>query len=106
MENRTPAIMVLTEVLATQETLDKSVQESVLRNIETRKNQSIKKKMSVEEINNLLIRIFDDRPDLRPITKSLGKYDFEKTWVKEVLEVAKHIAVDEEALEVMIKNWY
>ena len=106
MENRTPAIMVLTEVLTTQETLDKSVQESVLRNIEARQNQSIKKKMSVEEINNLLIRIFDDRPDLRPITKSLGKYDFEKIWVKEVLEVATHIAVDEEALEVMIKNWY
>ncbi|UII25421.1 hypothetical protein LVD15_19245 [Fulvivirga maritima] len=63
---------------------DPKVQQNILLGIEQRQKHPTKPKMSVDEINKLLISAFDTSPYCYSITTAKGRRNFEEKWIEEV----------------------
>jgi len=104
LENKLPKVLVLNELIEQHFKKDDSVKEKILKSLELRQNNQRKEKINITEVNNLLIHAFDNRPSIRPITRSVGKSDFEENWVREVLQFKDKDGIDSEELKAMIVN--
>lgn len=63
----------------------KEFQDRFMRGVNRRLSRKTKRKLSVKELNELIIPVFDNRPFTSFITLSRAKRDFETLWKKEVL---------------------
>ncbi|WP_143017450.1 hypothetical protein [Catalinimonas alkaloidigena] len=102
LEHIKPTVLVLNAIQKVKITPDRATQESILRGLENRKIHPLKKDISVDLMNSLLISAFDDRPYNRPITSSIAKRDFAKEWLDELLQFKNDSDIDQEELEGMI----
>ncbi len=103
-ENKLPQILVLNQIIEEHFKKDDSVKEQIVRGIELRQKNQKKEQLNVKEVNNLLIHAFDNRPSIRPITKSVGKSGFEALWVSEVLRFKDKTGIDSRELKTMMEN--
>jgi len=103
LENIEPDILVL-NALREYYPKDKSRREWIIESLEIRQNHPSKNKLSIDILNAILIDAYDERPSLKPITKSIFQPDFEKIWVEEVKNFRNQANIDQEELEAMIEN--
>lgn len=100
-----PKILVLNEVRLRPYQLDQEVKGNLLSGVDyINKKQNIEDGKKVEKMNKLLIRAYDNRPWIYPITKSLFQSNIEEDWIREVKANASEFNLDLKDVEFMIKN--
>ncbi len=96
--------LVLNAVIEEEIKRDPKIQESILLGIEARQNNPLKQKMSVEQINKLLISAFDTRPYHRRITNAKARNRYEEKWTSEVRKLGVNLKLNSNDIEDMIKR--
>lgn len=104
IENEKPDILVLNALREEYYLKDFSRREKIVKSLEIRQNHPSKVKLSIDDINTILIDAYDERPSVRPITKSIAQPDFEEIWINEVKKFKNQPNIDQEELESMIEN--
>jgi hypothetical protein len=104
LEDIEPDILILNSLHEEFCIKDESRREKIVKGLEIRQNHASRAKLSIDEINRILIDAFDDRPYVRSITKSIAQPDFERKWVEEVTKFKNKSGIDNVELEVMIDN--
>lgn len=79
--------------------------QQILESLEARQNHRWKSPMTVEEVNKLLINVFDNRPFVSHTSSSLAIKDMETIWLEEVREFADQYEVDHAELSAMIEGY-
>lgn len=102
LESVPAKFLVLNQVKETEVKCDPKRQRSVLLAVESRQNHPVKPKMSVEQVNELLISAFDTRPYCSPVTKAKATRDYDEKWTSEVKEFGLKTNLDTENLKDMI----
>jgi hypothetical protein len=96
--------LVLNSILEEEIKRDPKVQENVLLGLQKRENNKTKRKMNTQEVNRLLISVFDTRPYYRPITNAKAKSGYESKWASEVREFGIKQKLNSEDIEDMIER--
>ncbi|MBD3892180.1 hypothetical protein [Olleya marilimosa] len=96
--------LVLNSIVEEEIKRDPKVQENVLIGLQKRENNKAKRKMDTEEVNKLLISVFDTRPYCRPITNSKARSGYESKWTSEVREFGEKQKLNSEDIEYMIER--
>ncbi|MBK8806794.1 MAG: hypothetical protein IPO21_09165 [Bacteroidales bacterium] len=104
LENIEPEILVLNTMREEYYPKDMTRRENIVKSIEIRQNHPSKAKLSIDDINSILIEAYDERPSIRPITKSIAQADFEEIWINDVKKFRNQPNIDQEELEAMLKN--
>ncbi len=102
LEDAAVQFLVLNAVREEEIIRDPKIQESILLGIEKRQNHPVKPKMSVEEVNKLLLSAFDTRPYCRPITNAKARSNYEEKWTAEIREFGTNQNLDSVDIEDMI----
>lgn len=104
LESIPPRFLVLNAVIEEEIKRDPKVQKSILLGLEKRQKNAVKRKMNVEEINQLLISAFDTRPYCRPITNAKARNNYEEKWTGEVRQMGAKLDLNSIDIEDMIKR--
>ncbi|MDO5972662.1 hypothetical protein [Flavivirga jejuensis] len=96
--------LVLNSIVEEEIKRDPKVQANVLLGLQKRENNKRKRKMDIEEVNKLLISVFDTRPYYRPITNAKAKSGYESKWTSEVREFGVKQKLNSEDIEDMIER--
>lgn len=105
LEEAKPKVLVLHEVSHSTHQIKEGDKNSIIKAVDSlNENQNIDKKKKVDLINKLLIRVYDNRPWIYPITKSLFQSNIEEDWIREVKANASEFNLDRDDIDIMIKN--
>lgn len=105
LEDVKPKVLVLHEVSHSIHQIKEEEKNSLIKAVSSlNRNQNIDKKQEVDLVNRLLIRVYDNRPRIYPITKSLFQSNIEEDWIREVKANANEFNLDLKDVEFMIKN--
>jgi len=104
LESAPPKFLVLNSVIEEEVKRDPKVQKNILLGLEKRQKNQFKKKLNVDEVNNLLISAFDTRPYYRPITNAKARNDYEQKWISEVREQGLKLNLNSEDIESLIRR--
>lgn len=100
LENIVPEIIVAYSSVEFKYEIPESKKSGVLKSLKNRKNR---RPLSTEEINEVLLETFENRPMSNPRTFSTAVPDFNKVWENEVTDFCSGLQVDE-SLRCMIKR--
>lgn len=104
LEDTPIEFIVLNAVRKEKHEKDAKVQKNILYSLEQRQENAKKSTMTVDQVNQLLIAAFDDRPFYRPITNATAKHDYDATWTQEVWEIAETLGIEKTEIEYMIER--
>ncbi|MBL3655878.1 hypothetical protein [Fulvivirga sediminis] len=90
-ESSPTKFLVLSSIREEQINKDPKVQQNILFGIQQRQKRQTKSKMTVDEINKLLISAFDTRPYCYSITRAKARANFDKKWISEVKALANNL---------------
>lgn len=102
LERQKPDYMVLKSVNEIESEPDLERAKMVQQSLVERQLPSWKKPLSVDDINKILIKVYDNRPFVNHTTKSLAIPDFEPLWLKEVKAFEGKPGTDQEELDTML----
>ena len=104
LESVPPRFQFLNSGIEQENKTDPKVQESVLLSMEKRQSHRAKSKMQVDQINRLLISVFDTRPFFRSVTKAKAQKEYEEKWTSEVRTMGRALDANPEWIEDMIQR--
>jgi len=104
LENKMPEFVELSSVIEHKFEVNEPRAEAVYKNLEERQQHRWKNPLNVDEINNLLIHIFDNTPLKQSINKAKASKLLASEWLKEVQSFSGLPGTDEPELRDMIGN--
>ena len=103
LEKQAPDFMVLKAINELKREPDLSRAQKVHDSLQKRQQHAYKPPMTVDEINQLLIQIYDTRPFVHHMTRSKAVKDLDQKWLEEVAEFSNQPGTVQEELEAMLE---
>ena len=106
LENHTPTFITLSSVIEHQAEFDKPRAKAVYKNLEERQKHPWKNPLNVDEINTLLVKIYDNTPFTQEINRAKASAALSKEWLNEVSQFSGLDDTDELALQDLMSTEY
>lgn len=104
LENKAPRFIELSSVIEHEIEVNHPRAEAVYKDLEDRQKHRWKNPLKVDEINNLLIQIFDNTPLNQNINKAKASAQLAAEWLEEVQSFSGLKGTDEPELSAMISD--
>lgn len=103
-EGKTPQIISLYNIREQEIITDENVQQNILKSIEARNHNPQKKPLATEQINALLISVFDNTPFNQAFTRSVARHNYAAIWEAEVIAQGAVLHIDPLKINNMINR--